>query len=98
MMSIVFMNNISLFLNIEPPKKVLNERQDLLKQIQCAINVERVGTKYKPKTGRAIAMKVSHIPTKDLYYLISICKDSKNRRGSFSKCLFGCLKLDKKNG
>lgn len=91
------MESIGLFLNIPiaPPKKVLNERQEILQQIQCAINVERVGTKFKPITGKAVAMKVSHIPTKDLYYLLSTCNDYKRRSkksGGFSKCFFWSLK------
>lgn len=73
--------------------KITNERQFVIKQILEEINKERIGTKYKPMTGRGVAMKVSHIPTKDLYYLLSICKDSKNRCGSFSKCFFGSLKV-----
>lgn len=89
------MEAIGLFLNIPTQKKVLNERQQLLNDIMCAINVERVGTKFKPLTGRAVAMKVAHIPTKDLYYLISVCKDYKNRNKShsFSRCFFGSLKI-----
>lgn len=82
-------------ISLELPReksKIVNERQDIISQILACINVERIGTKYKPMTGRAVAIKLSHIPTKDLYYLKSICLDSKNRHGSFSKCFFGSLK------
>ena len=73
--------------------KITNERQDVLSQFLEEINKERLGTKYKPLTGRGLAIKVSHIPTKDLYYFMSVCKDYKNRQGSFSKCFFGSLKI-----
>jgi len=35
----------------------------------------------KSFSARMIAIKLSHIPTKDLYYFISVCKDIDNRRG-----------------
>ncbi len=42
-----------------------------------------------PKT---IAIKLSHIPTKDLYYLLSICKDKKNRKESIGAFILGSIK------
>ncbi len=76
------------------PEKVLNDRQMIIKEMVCAINVERLGTKFKPITGRAVAMKVSHLKNiGDLFYLHSICKDYKNRHGHYSKCFFGSLKV-----
>lgn len=80
---------------IDAPIKstITNERQAVLKQFQDEINSERMGTKYKPVTGRAVAMKLSHIKDlQTLYYFLSICRDAKHRRGSFSKCFFGSLK------
>lgn len=38
---------------------------------------------------------LSHIPTGDLYYLISIAKDMENRKQSFNKWLFWSLKTKK---
>jgi hypothetical protein len=87
------MEAIGLFLNIPVQKKVLNERQELIQRIQCAINVERMGTKYPPITGRAVAMKVSHIKTKDLYFLDSICRDARNRGKKYGFVFFGSLKV-----
>ncbi len=88
------MNSISSLLNYTPvPSKIVNERQDILAQLLEEINRERIGTKWKPLTGRAIAIKVSHIPTKDLYYILSVGKDYKSRNGSFSKYFFGSLKV-----
>lgn len=47
----------------------------------------------KPTTARAIAIKLSHIKSKqDLYYFLSICKDYKTRKGSFGKIFWGALK------
>ena len=75
-------------------KKTLNERQDILRQFLEEINKERLGTKFKPMTGRAVAMKVSHLKDNHtLYYFLSTCKDYKNRHGSFSKSFFGSLKI-----
>lgn len=71
----------------------LTERNLILKDILEIVNSERVNTKYKPLTGRALAIKTSHIPTKDLYYVLSVGKDYKNRKGSFSKFFFGSIKV-----
>lgn len=74
--------------------KITSERQDILRQFQEEINKERIGTKYKPMTGRGIAMKLAHVKDKHtLYYFLSECKDYKNRNGSFSKYFFGRLKV-----
>jgi hypothetical protein len=74
--------------------KITNERQDILRQFLEEINKERIGTKYKQLTGRAVAMKVAHLKDNGtLYYFLSECKDYKNRNGSFSKYFFGALKV-----
>jgi len=77
--------------------KICNRRQELLKDIVENINIEREGTKYKKISAKIVAIKCSHLKEKDLEYFISICKDYKNRKGSFSKCFWGSLKLDKTN-
>lgn len=50
----------------------------------------------KPITQSYFAIKLSHIPTKDLYYLTSIKRDSVNRKGysrsSFTRWLFFNIK------
>ena len=56
-----------------------------------------INFKYiKPFPSSFFAIKLSHIPTKDLLYLISIEKDIINRKGykkcSFSKWLFYSIK------
>lgn len=72
-----------------------SERAELIKQFCEIINREREKTKWKPITGRALAIKLSHISTTDLYHVLSMGKDYKNRNGSFSKFLFGSIKPKK---
>lgn len=76
-----------------PVKSRATERGELIRIMTEAINEERKGTKYKPLTLRAIAVKIGHIETKDLYYLLSICKAEKLRGGSFGKVFFGSIKV-----
>ena len=74
--------------------RITNERQFILSKFVDEINKERLDTKYKPITGRAVAMKVSHLKDNStLYYFYSQCLDYKNRRGSFSKYFFGSIKV-----
>ena len=75
-------------------KTITNERQDIIRQFLEEINKERVGTKFKPLTGRGVAIKVGHIKDNHtLYYFLSECKSYKHRHGSFSKYFFGSLKI-----
>ena len=84
----------SLFQNYEVKKsKATSERASVVEQFVDEINKERFKTKYKPVTGKMIAMKTSHVSMNDLYYFLSTCKDYQNRSGSFSKCFFGSLKV-----
>lgn len=75
-------------------KKISSERAEIISQFVDEINKEREGTKWKPVTGRAVAMKVSHLKNNfELYSFLSNCKDYKNRGGHFGKCFFGSLKV-----
>lgn len=75
--------------------RITNERQFILSKFVDEINKERLDTKYKPITGRAVAMKVSHLKDNStLHYFFSQCMDYKNRKGSFSRCFFGSLKVE----
>lgn len=65
-----------------------SERADLIERFLTRINAERVGTKWKPLTARAVAIKIGHIPTEDLYYCLKQCQQSQ----SFGKTFFGMLK------
>lgn len=76
---------------IQPRKSKINsERASIIAEFVEEINKERIGTRWKPASPRAIAMKVSHLKTNhDLYFLLSKCKKAK----SFGACFFGELKL-----
>lgn len=40
-----------------------------------------------------VAFKVTGIPTRDLYYIKSICDQYENEgKGAWGKCFYGCLK------
>lgn len=82
---------------------ITNERQSVIKQFVDEINKERP-VKYKDKNGKiktlppvtpkAIAIKLGHIKDlQELYQFLSVCKDYKNRNGTFSRGFFGALKL-----
>lgn len=85
------MEKIANYLKIEK-KKSHSERADLLQSILVEVNRERLGTKYKPMSPRVLAIKLAHIPTKDLYYLRTMSYDYQDRHGSFSKYVFGAIK------
>ena len=91
------MQNISLFLpqlDEINKSKITNERQDIIRQFVENINAERIGTKYKPLSPRAIAVKVGHLKdNQTLYYFLSQCNTYKKEKGSFSKCFFGALRI-----
>lgn len=70
--------------------KITNERQELIKQFLDRINAERAGTKWKPLSARAVAIKVGHIPTSELYWFFKNCEQAKC---GFSKAFFGSLKV-----
>ena len=92
------MEHIStLFKNFEIKKsKISNKRQTLIKEFVENLNIEREGTKYKPLTSRVVAIKLGHLSEFDLEAFLSMAKDYKNRKGSFSKYYWGTLK--NKNG
>lgn len=77
----------------QPQKTKTSERGLLLEDLLKEINNERAGTKYKPTTIKLLAIRLAHIPTQDLYYLKSIALDSKRRGGSFSKTVYGSIKV-----
>lgn len=76
--------------------KMTNERQTVVKQFVDAINLEQLAAKKKPYAASMIAFKLSHVKSlHDLYTFLSTCKDYRNRKGSFNKCFFGALKVQK---
>ena len=66
-------------------------RFKILDILHKRINEERKGTKYKPLTVRAIAVKTAHLSLEDLDYLLKRCQQSSN----FSKVFFGSLRVRK---
>jgi hypothetical protein len=83
------------------PTKNISKRSLIIEEFVNEINKERPCTymsngkkvTLKKVTGKAIAIKLSHVKSEfDLLYFLSICKDYRNRHKSFSKCFFGSLK------
>jgi hypothetical protein len=70
------------------PLKITSERQELIQRFVDKINLERVGTKFKPTIWRQINGLVAHVKIADLYWLFKECE----RGDSFSKKFFGILK------
>lgn len=79
-------------------KSHATERGELLTSFMEKININRISNKFKPVTIARIGQLVAHIPTKDLYYLKSICEDSGNRsknyHASYSKTFYWSLKTN----
>lgn len=65
-----------------------SERAELIGQFLVRLNQARVGTKWKPLTARAVAVKLGHVPTRDLYAFLKECE----RAQSFSAFFFWALK------
>lgn len=70
------------------PLKLTSERQECIQSFVDKINMERIGTAFKPATWRQINGLVAHIKVADLYWLFKECE----RGDSFSKKFFGILK------
>ena len=75
----------------KPKSTITNQRQDFTKKFVEEINKQREGTKYKPVTGQAIAIKLGHVKTEDLYAFYKVCKSNKGKTG-FSGAFFAKLK------
>ncbi|HCB35129.1 MAG: hypothetical protein A2W52_03395 [Candidatus Taylorbacteria bacterium RIFCSPHIGHO2_02_49_25] len=70
------------------PLKITSERQELIQRFVDQINVERVGTKFKPVIWKQINGLIAHVKIGDLYWLFKEC----GQGNSFSKKFFGILK------
>ena len=82
---------------VKPKKKrgIVNERQAILKEIQEIIEQEN-GAKMSKQQMRLFAMKLSHVPTEDLYWMKSQGLDYRNRtKKPFSKFIYGSVKPNK---
>lgn len=80
----------------KPDKKkrgITNKRQYALKEIQDIIESEQGGKMNKNQV-KLLAIKLSHIPTEDLYFLKSEGLDYKKRKGEpFGKFVYGAIKV-----
>lgn len=64
----------------ETSKNTQSERSSILDEFRNEINKNRAGTIYKPISPARISMMFpKEIPTSDLYYTQSICRDYGNR-------------------
>lgn len=76
-----------------PVKSIKSERAEIISEFVKEINLERKDTKWKPVTGRSVAIQLSVLKTNfELYSWLSECRDYKNRNGSFSRIYYGALK------
>jgi hypothetical protein len=83
------MESIGTLFSYQPvTTNIVNERQFVLSEILEQINKERVGTKWKPMTGRGLAIKTSHLSLSDLKYHHYQCLKAE----SYGRLFFGLLK------
>jgi len=75
-------------LTAKRPIKITSERQELIQRFVDTINLERIGTKWKPVTWKQINGLVAFVRVPDLYWLFKTCE----QRDSFSKTFFGIIK------
>lgn len=68
--------------------KATSERQELIQRFVDKINLERMGTEFKPVIWRQINGLVAHVKISDLYWFFKECEQG----DSFSKKFFGILK------
>lgn len=84
--------DISRFKGMKDKRNIRSARSEIISNMVDRINVERVGTEWKPVTPRGIAVMVGHI--KDLYTLGAFYKDCE-KSGNFGKAFYGRLKVRK---
>lgn len=75
-------------INNKDIKRFNSQRAELIETIISRINKERVGTKWKPLSPIAVAIKLKGVKTGRLVGFVKECSDSK----SFGACFFGQLK------
>ena len=82
--------------NYKLPQKTKHKTEigEIIDEYRTIINQEREGTKWKPLSFMAVRKKLEAIASdkQELLMFLSICKDYRNRNGSFSKRFFGGLK------
>jgi hypothetical protein len=78
------MEPIGSLLKQRPAHKPTSERAELLQFFLDKLSAARRGTKYKPLTPAALAVRLSHLKLADLYYLKSTCLDAERDGKPFS--------------
>jgi hypothetical protein len=77
---------------LTPQNTARSEREDIINEFVTRLNNERIGTKYKPITPRAIAVLINRHPNlkskSSLYEFLSLCKQAKH----FSKYFWWIVK------
>lgn len=59
------------------PNRIKSERAELVEKFVVRLNEARRNTKYAPLTARAVAVKLGHIPTGDLYAFLRQCEQAR---------------------
>jgi hypothetical protein len=77
-------------------KKANSERAELIQWFVDELNEERKKTKYPDVIPAQIAVKLSHLKTKDLYTFKSQCQDRLRTGYPLGKYFWGVLKVDRK--
>lgn len=72
------MERIGDHLKRERKKDTATERGEMMKYFIAKLNVSRVRDGYPPLTLPRMGRVLQAIPTKDLYYLKSVCDDAKD--------------------
>lgn len=91
------MEHIGAHLNQSPKKKNRDtERGELMRYFQFELNKARVRDGLPPLSMPRMGKILELIPTKDLYYLKSVCDQTAARGGEFSKKFWWEVKPKKK--
>lgn len=81
----------------QPTTKRRTERGDLTDWIFSKLSVSWDSTKYGKLTVGYVRFRVSHIPTKDLYYIKNLIEDAIKREYPVGKVFFGSIKPQKQS-
>lgn len=88
------MDHIASHIPQAPKKKSRDtERGELLKYFRQHLNIARVRDGLPPLSMPRMGKTLELIPTKDLYYLKSVCDDAASRGREFSKKFWWEVKL-----
>lgn len=63
---------------LSPPPEIRSERAELVQKFTDRLNEGRVKDGFKPLTPRAVAVKIAHLDTSDLYFFFKQCSQAKS--------------------